>query len=83
MEERELVTTENTTDVSTTEERSSGMGTGLAMLLGCGLTLAAIAGGKAIKKTIAKRKAGREQADSDEIVDVDYEEKSDSDSDAK
>lgn len=83
MEERELVTTENTTDVSITEERSSGMGTGLAMLIGCGLTLAAIAGGKAIKKTIAKRKADREQENSDEIVDVDYEEKTESNSNPK
>lgn len=45
-----------------TNERS-GMGTGLAMILGSGLTLAAIAGGKKLKKLWQKRKTKKDKSD--------------------
>lgn len=37
----------------------SGLGTGLAMLIGGGLTLAAVAGGKLVKKAWDKHKANK------------------------
>lgn len=48
------------------EEEHSGMSTGLAMLIGGGLALGAVALGKKLKKVWAKRKA---QTDASEVVD--------------
>lgn len=49
-------------EIMETNERS-GMGTGLAMILGSGLTLAAIAGGKKLKKLWQERKTKKGQSD--------------------
>ena len=49
-------------EIMETNERS-GMGTGLAMIIGSGLTLAAIAGGKKLKKLWDKRKTKKEQSE--------------------
>lgn len=57
----------------------SGMPTGLAMLIGSGLTLAIVAGVKKAKKVFDKHKAKKEQPvmvvpnDEDEIVDEEEE----------
>lgn len=62
---------EETEDIMESDERS-GMGTGLAMIIGSGLTLAAIAGGKRLKKLWDKYKSKKEQ--SGEIIEsADYE----------
>lgn len=59
MEERnELVTTEEIIEKTTGR---SGMGTGLAMLIGGGLTLAVIVGGKKLRKVWLNHKAKKEQ----------------------
>ena len=68
MEETNITMYEGTNEEPETTEQSyevterSGIGTGLAMLIGSGITLAAIAGGKALKKLWAKRKSKKEQA---------------------
>lgn len=56
-------------------EEESGIGTGLAMLIGSGLTLAGIAGFKGVKKLLAKRKAKKiHKIDDDgDVIDVDDE----------
>lgn len=54
-------------EVVTEEEESSGLSTGAAMAIGSALTLAAIAGFKAVKRALAKRKAKREQETEDVI----------------
>ena len=62
MENNELMTMEETEimdDVVVAEEKS-GIGTGVAMLIGAGLTLAVTAGFKAVKKRIKARKAKKE-----------------------
>lgn len=53
---------EENEEIMETNERS-GMGTGLAMILGSGLTLAAIAGGKKLKKLWQERKTKKGQSD--------------------
>lgn len=52
-------------------EEDSGIGTGLAMLIGSGLTLAGIAGVKAFKKVWKKHKA--KKILETEVVDLDEE----------
>lgn len=66
-------------EVMDTNERS-GMGTGLAIIIGSGLTLAAIAGGKKLKTLWDKHKSKKEQA---EVIIVDPTEKEVNDSDDK
>lgn len=58
---------EENEEIMETNERS-GMGTGLAMIIGSGLTLAAIAGGKKLKKLWDKHKTKKEQS---EVIIVD------------
>lgn len=53
---------EENEEIMETNERS-GMETGLAMILGSGLTLAAIAGGKKLKKLWQERKTKKGQSD--------------------
>lgn len=64
-------------------EGRSGLNTGLAMLLGGGLALGAVAGVKKLKKVWDKRKADKESAgvveavkpkDESEVIEVDSEE---------
>ncbi|MEY8515363.1 hypothetical protein AALC25_00275 [Lachnospiraceae bacterium 29-84] len=59
------------------EDGETGMSAGLAMLIGSGLTLAAIAGIKAARKAWAKRKSNQEESDGenldeDDLIDSDY-----------
>ena len=61
MEENENMETEVMIEESEGTEKSSGMRTGLAMLIGSGLTLAAIAGGKKLKKVWDNRKIKKEK----------------------
>lgn len=68
--ETEVVTTEDDTQ----ETRSSGMGTGLAMLIGGGITLAVIAGAKKLKKIHDKRKLQKEAKEEIEVIDLEDEE---------
>lgn len=59
----EMMTNEELMTVEGNEEENetrSGMPTGLAMLIGSGITLAVIAGGKKLKKMWDKRKAEKE-----------------------
>lgn len=71
MEEME-VRTEDLEDVETNDKEadgSSGIGVGLAMLIGSGLTLAAIAGGKKLINLWADHKAKKDQMEVDvEII---------------
>ncbi len=53
---------EENEEITETNDRS-GMGTGLAMIIGSGLTLAAIAGGKKLKELWDKHKSQKEQSD--------------------
>lgn len=53
---------EENKEIMESNERS-GMGMGLAMIIGSGLTLAAIAGGKKLKKLWDKHKTTKEQSD--------------------
>ena len=53
---------EENEEIMESNERS-GMGTGLAMIIGSGLTLAAIAGGKKLKKLWDKHKTKKEQSE--------------------
>ena len=62
---------EEAEEVMETDEHS-GIGTGLAMIIGSGLTLAAIAGGKRLKKLWDKHKSDRKQSD-ETIESTDYE----------
>lgn len=67
---------EKVTDLKPVEENTEicenyegyGIGTGLAMLIGSGLTLAAIAGGMKLKKAWKVYKSKKEQ----EIIDAEY-----------
>ena len=61
----EIVETEETEEIP---ERS-GIGTGWAMLIGSGLTLAAIAAGKKAKKVWADHKAKKELKDDPGVID--------------
>lgn len=56
------------------ETEKSGMGTGVAMLVGAGLTAATVAAVKLGKKVIAKFKARKEDQ---ETIDEDFEEVTD------
>lgn len=70
---------EENEEIMETNERS-GMGTGLAMILGSGLTLAAIAGGKKLKKLWQERKTKKGQSD---VIIVDSVEEAADDSEDK
>lgn len=61
---------EEITDEAVVENKKSGtkMGAGLAVTVGIGLTLAAIAGAKKVKKLWDKRKKGKTEEDCDECV---------------
>lgn len=85
MEEQMITTTEETAIEEIAENNEgSGLGTGMAMLIGSGLTLATIAGVKFLKKKLAERKAMKEEQ---EVFDTDYDEEffeeESSDSDGK
>lgn len=71
MEDKELMMVneeiEDTEEIEEIPERS-GIGTGWAMLIGSGLTLAAIAAGKKAKKAWLNYKAKKEQPADDAIV---------------
>lgn len=73
MEDKELMMVneeiEDTEEIEEIPERS-GIGTGWAMLIGSGLTLAAIAAGKKAKKAWLNYKAKKEQSAEDAIVEV-------------
>lgn len=76
MEEKELMTTENNETIEEEVEVSSGLGTGLAILIGSGLTLAAVAGGRKLKKMWKTRKTEEESTehhenDGDEVENSD------------
>lgn len=62
LETMELVPYEEENEEIMETNENSGMGTGLAMILGGGLTLVAIAGGKKLKKLWDKRKAQKENS---------------------
>ena len=62
LETMELTPCEEENEVIMEMNESSGMGTGLAIILGSGLTLAAIAGGKKLKKIWDKYRSKKEQA---------------------
>lgn len=90
MEEQMITTTEESTNEVglTIEDEDSGISTGVAMLIGSGLTLAVIAGGKFLKKKWDEHKAMKEEPEV--VVDVDFkeenfckEEKSDSKNEKK
>lgn len=70
MEDKELMKVneefEDTEEIEETTERS-GIGTGWAMLIGSGLTLAAIAAGKKAKKVWQNYKAKKEQPEEDPV----------------
>lgn len=68
---------EGNEEIMESNERS-GMGTGLAMFIGSGLTLAAIAGGKKLKKLWDKHKTKKEQSE-EIIIDSTKDETDDSD----
>ena len=55
-----LVEEETNNEPEVMEEESSGMSTGLAMLIGGGIALGAVALGKKLKKVWDKRKAQKE-----------------------
>ena len=67
---------EENEEIMESNERS-GMGTGLAMIIGSGLTLAAIAGGKKLKKLWDKHKTKKEQS---EVITIDSTEEAADDS---
>lgn len=73
MEDKELMMVneeiEDTEEIEEIPERS-GIGTGWAMLIGSGLTLAAIAAGKKAKKAWLNYKAKKERPAEDAIVEV-------------
>lgn len=73
MNEEIMETEVNTCDVDCTE---SGMSTGLAMLIGAGLTAASVAAVKLGKKVFAsiKAKKARKEAEEEDFVDVTDEE---------
>lgn len=58
------------------DEKSSGLGTGVAMLIGAGLTIATTAVIKFGKKLYAKHKAKKQQKDDDDYEET-YPEESD------
>lgn len=71
-ENKNVETTELVVSDVVDNDEGSGIGTVLGVLIGSGLTLAAIAGGKKLKKLWDKRKTNKEQAD---VVDCeDYKE---------
>lgn len=73
MEEKNLMTEEVVEDAAEEIAKvKSGMSTPVAMLIGSGLTLAAIAGYKQLKKVIAKRRA--EKAEFDHVLDAEFDE---------
>ena len=63
---------ENEVDIYEMESEESGIGTGLAMLIGAGITAAGVAAVTFGKKWIAKRKAKKELrlVDEDDFVEV-------------
>lgn len=63
MENQEIIPYEEENEEITETNDRSGMGTGLAMIIGSGLTLAAIAGGKKLKELWDKHKSQKEQSD--------------------
>lgn len=63
METMELTPYEEENEEIMETNEHSGMGTGLAMIIGSGLTLAAIAGGKKLKKLWDKHKTKKEQSE--------------------
>lgn len=70
MEEQMITTTEETAIEEIAENNEgSGLSIGMAMLIGSGLTLAAIAGVKFLKKKLEERKVMNE-----EVFDTDYDE---------
>lgn len=48
---------------------NSGIGTGLAMVIGSGITVGIIAGVKGLKKLWNKRKAGKKEENTVEVID--------------
>lgn len=63
LENMELTPYEEENEEIMETNECSGMGTGLAMILGSGLTLAAIAGGKKLKKLWQEHKTKKGQSD--------------------
>lgn len=72
MENNEMVVFEEIEDMNDFEvNEKPGIGTGVAMLIGAGLTLAVSAGVKLVKKGIAAYKAKKELRKLEENVTVD------------
>lgn len=63
LETMELMPCEEGDEEIMESNEHSSMGTGLAMVIGGGLTLAAIAGGKKLKKLWDKHRTKKEQTD--------------------
>ena len=72
MEIMEVTPIEETNEEYTETNENSGMGTGLAMLIGGGIALATVAGVKKLKKVWANRKANQAvvEAEESEVVDT-------------
>lgn len=71
--EKNITTTEVTNYEPEVVEEENGISTGLAMLIGSGLTLAAIAGVKKLKKVRENRKAKKSEIDKDKdgnVIDI-------------
>lgn len=75
MEKNEMVEfeQENVEVPEVVEDTNSGISTGLAMLIGSGLTLAGLAGFKKLKKVWKKRKAKKElDRQQDDVIDAEF-----------
>lgn len=73
MNENENMVNEAVVEEEEFENNKGGIGTGLAMLIGSGLTVAAIVAGKKLKglyDDYKAKKASKENDSDDEIVDV-------------
>lgn len=73
MNENENMVNEAVVEEEEFENNEGGIGTGLAMLIGSGLTVAAIVAGKKLKglyDDYKAKKASKENDSDDEIVDV-------------
>lgn len=77
MENQEIIPYEEEEENMETNERS-GIGTGLAMVIGGGLTLAAVAGAKKIKELWLKHREKKERS-GEPVEPVEYEVVDDSD----
>ena len=71
MNETENAVMEEVVDETEKVTEDSGIGTGLAMLIGSGITLAAMAGVKGLRKLLDRYRAKKEKADIIKVVPTD------------